>query len=573
MNRDAYYIGIDVGTGSARAGVFDGAGRLRGSGRHDLTTWRPAPDFVEQSTEDVWQACAAAVREAVREAAIDPAAVRGLGFDATCSLALVDEEGRPVSVSPDGDDRRNVIVWMDHRATAQADAINTTGHDVLRYVGGGVSPEMQTPKLLWLKQHLPGAFRRAAHFFDLADYLTYRAAGDATRSLCTTVCKWTYLGHQAEAGGTDGWAADFWRTIGLGEIADEGFRRVGTRVRPMGEAVGAGLTATAAEDLGLRPGTAVGVGIIDAHAGGLGVLGIQVEEEGGDGADEATGGFARRLALIGGTSSCHMTVAAEPRFIPGVWGPYHSAMVPGLWLNEGGQSATGALVDHVIFSHARGADLRARAVAMGRTVYELLNETLDRLAADAPFPAALTRERHVLPYFHGNRSPRADASLRGAATGLRLGDGEDELALQYLATIQAIAYGTRHIIEAVNEQGYRIDTLVVTGGGSKNPLFLRAHADATGCRVVVPRQAEPVLLGAAMLGAAASGDHATVEAAMRAMSGAGEVISPAGGGVAAYHDAKYRVFHRLHHDTQAYRALMDAAGTPSAVRPATSITA
>ena len=62
------------------------------------------------------------------------------------------------------------------------------------------------------------------------------------------------------------------------------------------------------------------------------------------------------LALIGGTSSCHMAVAREARFVPGVWGPYYSAMVPGRWLAEGGQSATGALVTSNIFGAARSTN-------------------------------------------------------------------------------------------------------------------------------------------------------------------------------------------------------------------------
>ena len=293
------------------------------------------------------------------------------------------------------------------------------------------------------------------------------------------------------------------------------------------------------------------VAIIDAHAGGLGTLGVAI-----DGVAPTVETLEARLSLIGGTSSCHMAVAREARFVPGVWGPYWSAMVPGLWLAEGGQSATGALIDHVVFSHARAAELEAEASRRATTVYALLNERLEAMGAGAPFPAALARELHVLPDHHGNRSPRADPTLRGMVSGLKLTDSIDSLALLYLATVQAIAHGTRHIVDTLRAHGYRIDTILACGGGTKNDVFLREHADATGCGIVLPAEPEAVLLGAALLGAVASGDHASVVDAMAAMTRAGRVVAPATGEVARFHDAKHRVFLRMHADQLAYREIM-----------------
>jgi len=214
----------------------------------------------------------------------------------------------------------------------------------------------------------------------------------------------------------------------------------------------------------------------------------------------------------------------------------------------------------MITSHARAAELHERAEKEGTTAYALLNERLAEMAEEEPFPAALTSELHVLPYFHGNRSPRADPSLRGAVDGLKLDDGIDSLATYYLATIQAIALGTRHIIEALNAEGYSIDTLVACGGDTKNEVFVREHADATGCRIVLPAEPEAVLLGSALLGAVAAADFPSVIAGMGAMNHADRVIEPAGGEVARYHDAKYRVFHRMFEDQLAYRELMHEAG-------------
>jgi FGGY-family pentulose kinase len=472
--------------------------------------------------------------------------IRGIGFDATCSLVVVDAEGGPVSVSPDGACEQNVIVWMDHRAGAEADRINAGGYDVLCYVGGRISLEMETPKLLWLKQHRPEAWARAAHFFDLPDFLTWRATGSLARSLCSTVCKWTYLGHEQR------WDEGYFRGIGLGDLADEGFARIGTDIRPLGSVVG-GLSAAAAEELGLAAGIPVGPSAIDAHAGGIGVIGAAV----GDARPDAAG-FLHRLALVGGTSSCHMAVSAEPRFVPGVWGPYYAAMVPGLWLSEGGQSATGSLIDHVVTTHAAYPAMLEQARAAGETIYQRLNAELERLAAFVAFPAALTEGLHVMPDFHGNRSPRADSSLRGMVSGLRLAAGPEDLALLYLATVQAVAYGTRHIVETLNAEGYAIDTILACGGGTKNPVFLREHADATGCTLVLPQEPEAVLLGAAVLGAVAGGLQPDVPQAMAAMSRAGSVIEPAAGAVRRYHDAKYAVFQRMYADQMAYRAFMSA---------------
>ncbi|XP_012831263.1 PREDICTED: FGGY carbohydrate kinase domain-containing protein-like [Erythranthe guttata] len=108
---------------------------------------------------------------------------------------------------------------MDHRAVNQAERINSSKSPVLEYCGGAVSPEMQPPKLLWVKENLPESWSMASRWMDLSDWLSYRATGDDTRSLCTTVCKWTYLGHahMQQTNENDsrdmealGWDDDFW---------------------------------------------------------------------------------------------------------------------------------------------------------------------------------------------------------------------------------------------------------------------------------------------------------------------------------------------------------------------------
>jgi FGGY-family pentulose kinase len=538
-----YVVGVDVGTGSARAGVFATTdGTRRGIASHPIRMWRPRPEYAEQSSTDIWNAVGVVVREAMKEAGVPPEAVVGIGFDATCSLVVLGEGDRPVTVSPDGEDNQNIIVWMDHRATREADEINAGGHDVLKYVGGKVSPEMEPPKMLWLKRHLPTTWNRARKLLDLADFLTYAASGQDVRSLCTNVCKWLYLGHENR------WDRDFYRAIGLEDLPDG--QRVTETIRPLGERIGP-LTETAARHLGLTTGCQVAVGIIDAHAGGLGLLGSALGPE----TDPAE--LETVIALIGGTSNCHMAASREAVFVPGVWGPYFGAMVPGMWLTEGGQSAAGALIDYVIEDSSAYQDISYEADAQRTTVYALLNQKVHELAAEQGLsdPALLTRELHVLDYHLGNRSPHADPHARGIVEGLPLDHSLDFDARLYLATIQAIAYGTREIIEAMNAQGYRIGRILVTGGGTKNPLWLQQHADATGMPLVLGRETEAVLLGAAILGANASGAYSSVTDAMRAMSGIGQTIEP-NLAVRAYHDAKYEIYRSLYAEQLRHRAVM-----------------
>ncbi|MGO4745647.1 FGGY-family carbohydrate kinase [Serratia quinivorans] len=539
----SYFIGVDVGTGSARAGVFDLNGHMVGQASRTIDLYRPKTDFVEQSSDNIWQAVCNAVRDAVNQADINPIQVKGLGFDATCSLVVLDKEGQPLTVSPSGRTEQNIIVWMDHRAITQAERINATKHRVLDFVGGIISPEMQTPKMLWLKQHMPTTWANAGYLFDLPDFLTWRATQDATRSLCSTVCKWTYLGHEQR------WDKSYFKQIGLEDVLEHDAAKIGSDVKMMGEPLGHGLTQRAASEMGLIAGTAVSVSIIDAHAGTLGTLGAT-------GVSGEVADFNRRVALIGGTSTGHMAMSRTARFIGGVWGPYYSAILPEYWLNEGGQSATGALIDHVIQSHPCYQELLAQAKTQGQTIYEMLNALLRRMAGEPEDIAFLTQDIHMLPYFHGNRSPRANPTLTGTLTGLKLSRTPEDMALHYLATIQAIALGTRHIIETMNQSGYRIDTIMASGGGTKNPIFVQEHANATGCAMLLPEESEAMLLGGAMMGTVAAGVFDTLPEAMSAMSRIGKTVTPQTNKIKRYYDRKYRVFHELYNDHMKYRQLM-----------------
>lgn len=343
-----HFIGVDVGTGSVRAALVSSEGKILKIAVQNIQTWNPQKDFYEQSSDDVWDSCVSCIKDVIED--VDATSIKGIGFDATCSLVALDKDGNALSVSPTGNNRQNIILWMDHRASVEADKINTTKASVLRYVGGKVSLEMQTPKLLWLKTHMKNeCWDKAGFFFDLPDFLTWKATGCDSRSLCSVVCKWTY---EVNPDLTFGWQIRYFQQIGLEDLLENDFDKIGQNVVSPGTPVGNGLCKNMADVLGLQVGTPIGASLIDAHAGGLGLFGCSAK-----GIDDD---FHSRLGLICGTSTCHMAVAPTPIFAPGVWGPYYSAMIPEMWLNEGGQSATGKLLDHIINSHPATAAIKEK---------------------------------------------------------------------------------------------------------------------------------------------------------------------------------------------------------------------
>jgi D-ribulokinase len=522
------FIGVDVGTSSARAGVFDETGTLLATARRPITVWHEAGSVVEQSSSEIWAACVASVSAAMAKAALPPSAAKGIGFDATCSLVVLDAAANPLTVSTSGEARRNVIVWMDHRAIAEARLVNDTHDDVLRYVGGSISPEMEIPKLLWLKRHLPSTYRSAGHFFDLADYLSFRATGSTARSICTLACKWNFLAHERR------WSDSYFERIGLGDLASDNHAKIGNEIVAPGTPLGTGLSKSAAHDFGLLEGTPVGASLIDAHAGGVGTIG------GREKSDQSVD-VCRRLAYIMGTSACIMATTSEPRFVPGVWGPYYSGMVPGFWLNEGGQSAAGAAIDHLIRSHPAYHEAVAAAHAEGLEVLEFLERRIVSRSQNPGEAGLVARDIHVLPEFIGNRSPFADPDSRAIVAGMDLDADIGSMERLFVAGLCGLAYGLADVVEAFRSHGLDSDLMVISGGAGRSSLVRQIMADTTGLTVAVPETQEPVLLGAAMLGAVASGCCGSIGEAMASMSAIGCLSEPTAPGMADFHRTKRRV--------------------------------
>lgn len=354
---------------------------------------------------------------------------------------------------------------------------------------------------------MPADVFKEARFFDLPDYLTYRATGNTARSNCSLVCKCSYVPPKVD-GSTLGWQPDFFKQIGLNDFVKNDFEQLGGIpgrggiVLTAGQPIGKGLSRIAAEDLGLEAGTAVGSGLIDAYAGWVGTIAATATN--GTNQQETTLLDSQyRLAAIAGTSTCHCVQSPQGILVDGVWGPYKHAVFPGMWMNEGGQSSTGQLIDFIIENHPAATKLKEMAKQKGDNIFAALHTILDDLAQARSVPSLshLTHDLIIYPDLHGNRSPLADSNMRGLISGLRLDQGLNDLALKYFATLEAISLQTRHIIESMNAKGHKINSLYMSGGQVKNAVFMQLIADVCNVEVQLPySHSASVVAGSAILG-------------------------------------------------------------------------
>jgi D-ribulokinase len=227
--------------------------------------------------------------------------------------------------------------------------------------------------------------------------------------------------------------------------------------------------------------------------------------------------------------------------VPGVWGPYRSGMVPDFWLNEGGQSAAGAAIDHLIRSHPAHAEAEAAARNAGLDLLQFLEKRIVSRSRGIAEAARLARDIHVLPEFLGNRSPYADPDSRAVIMGLDLDANIEAMERLFVAGLCGLAYGLADVVDAFKSHAVESRMMVMSGGGARSPLVRQIMADTTGLAVALPRTQQPVLLGAAMLGAVAGGAFKSVRDAMASMSAFGSRSEPAAPGIAEFHRAKRRV--------------------------------
>jgi L-ribulokinase len=516
MSGERVFLGFDFGTESVRVAAVDARGRVRGQSvepyRHgQIVPGSPAaaalfdaalPDACAlQHPADWMDSAAAACRGAMDRAAVGPDMVGGVGVDFTsCTMLPCFRDGTPLCTASSlrSDPHAWPKLWKHHGALDQAERINRRARErhepwLTRY-GGIVGLEWLFPKLLEVIERSPAAADAADVWLEAGDWFVWQLVGapcrgghvEATR-LPRSTCQAGYKGLWSHEHGFP--SAEF--LTGLHPaLADAARLKLPGRFIAPGQAAG-GLCDSSAAALGLKAGTPVSAATIDAHAGvpGSGV--------GGPGT----------LVMVMGTSGCHMLMAREERFVPGVAGVVKNGILPGLYGYETGQAAMGD-----------GFDLVRRL--SGRTF-----EELDQAAARVP-PGA--RGVMAMDWYNGCRTPLMDGSLRGAVVGLTL-DSEPEHV--YRAALEASAFGLRWIADALREGGLPVERFVVTGGlGHRNPLFVRIVAAALEAPVAVHAAEHGPALGAAILGALAAGStgggYDEAASAVEAMAGVGSALPP-----------------------------------------------
>jgi ribulokinase len=447
---------------------------------------RSFADHVDLSGEGV----AHAVRQALGRSGASPEEVAGIGLDCTaCTVVPCDASGGPL---------RAALLWMDQRACLEADVISATGDPVLRYVSGRVSPEWMLPKALWLKRSEPEVYDRADRIVECTDWMMHRLTGDWTLSLNHVAAKWNY------ARPDGGWPLGLMRAIGLDDLPS----KWPEPIIPLGRG-GATLCRAAAEDLGLCAGTPVAQGGIDAY---LGMLGMGATAAGD-------------VAVIVGSSTCHLAQSAVGVFGSGAAGCYPDATIEGLYTIEAGQTATGSILDW--YRRHFAAREQAEADRLGVSVYEVLDA---RAATTSPGADGLV----VRDDWQGNRSPYKNPLARGVIAGLSLAHGPGHI---FRALYEATACGTRHILEDASAHGLRVERVFLGGGGAKSPLWLQIHADILRRPIHLTRDsASSCALGAAMAAALAAGVYRDFDEAARAMVVIERLVEPDPARAAIYDD-------------------------------------
>jgi L-ribulokinase len=535
MSRHKYAIGLDYGTESGRAVLVDVT-----DGREVATAVHPygdgvidevlpgtgielPHDFALQNPADYIEVLRVTIPAVLQEAGVDAEDVIGLGTDFTaCTMLPIDEAGTPLCQKAEWRDNPYawVKIWKHHAAQPEANRLNeiaeARGEGWLQRYGGKISSEWFVPKIWETLNKAPDVYEAADRFLEAADWIVLQMTGQERRNSCTAGYK--AIWHKREGYPDD----EFFAALDprLRDVVDAKLSR---EIYALGQRAG-GLTPEMAELTGLRPGTAVSVGNVDAH---VSVPAATVVEPG-------------RMVIIMGTSNCHMVLGPEERMVPGMCGYVEDGIIPGFQGYEAGQSCVG---DHFAWfvKNCAPAAYYSEAEAQGIDLHQLLE---DKAAQQKPGEHGLL----ALDWWNGNRSVLVDVDLTGMLLGATLATRAEDI---YRALIEATAYGTRMIIDTFQENGVPVDEIVACGGlPERNKLLMQTYADVTGREIRISASQQTPALGSAMFGAVAAGRAAggydsIFEAAGQMARLKDEVYTPIADHKAVY-DQIYSEYVRLH---------------------------
>jgi ribulokinase len=456
-----YVIGVDIGTQSTKALLTDARGRIVAQHAKAYRPDTPRPLWAEQ-WPDVWldavlECIAGCVTSAGESADFSPDAVRAI-----CISGLYGGSGIPV------DERMRplhpCLIWMDRRATAEVDQVRATV-DMARLAevtGNGVDSYYGYTKMLWLRNHRPDVFRNTRQFLPPNAFVIHALTGEIAID-------------RSSAGNIGGvydlrnacWSTEMLDALGI--PAD----MMPQRLVASTDVVGV-LTVAAAGRLGLRAGTPVIAGGVDAA---VATLAAGVTRPG------------QHVTMIG-SSMCWGYITRHPDArhglvsMPHVFGGVHDIYT------FGGATTAGAAVTWFRDHFCR--DETQAAIARGVDVHDLL----DAAARDIPAGADGVL---FLPYLMGERSPIWDGKASGAFAGLTLYHRREHL---YRAVLEGVTFALRHNIETgAAGAGELEDDLIVVGGAAHSDLWMQIIADVTGRRVLTIEQEVEAAMGAALLAA------------------------------------------------------------------------
>ncbi|WP_196240586.1 ribulokinase [Nocardioides anomalus] len=520
-------VGVDLGTLSGRVVVVRVAdGAVLGSAVHEYAhgvvegEWRGrrlAPGWALQVPEDYLEVLRTAVPAALRVAGVRPEAVVGIGCDATsCTVLPTDATGTPLCALPEYADRPHAYakLWKHHAAQGRADRITALaearGETWLAAYGGRISAEGQYAKALELFEEDRPLYDTMRHWVEVSDWVVWQLGGAYVRNASAA----GYKGIGPEGVSP---SAEFLEALAPG-FASFVPDKLAHPVAQLGTRAGR-LTAQAAAWTGLPEGIAVATGNVDAHVTAAGVGAVE----------------PGRLALITGTSTCHITSADVRREIPGVCGVVEGGVVAGRFGYEAGQSGSGDILAWFARTGVPAAYVEAAAAA-GESVHEHLTRLAGGLEVGATGLVALD-------WHSGNRSVLMDHELSGLVVGLTLATRPEEV---YRALLEATAFGTRVVVEALEGGGVPVREVFVAGGLTGNPLLLQILADVLRRPLSVVRVEHAGALGSAVHAAVAAGAYADVPTAARSMAADRvDVLVPDEARAQAY-DALFAVYTELY---------------------------